>query len=323
MPARAECARWFYARVLGLRSPQARGWHRRHVAAGHDRRRVARGAPGRCNPSTRNRRAGAPISTTATSATSWWRCRTSPATQDAAAAPAASAPPVAVVVRDAPPAPARTGAAQLAGRTSRDDEVRSADPNLVYVNGIDFETGTYAFAPRSIDEIAKQVLGPSGRRRHSTSAWRQAAVVRTAVRDGHRQTGGGRVGHRLPRGHAARRPQGTGAADRASPQAGRRPSQGARLQEGRADARLVSASRHLARQRRSRNRSLLPAAGWSARSDPVRIPVSARVEYAVGRLAFDTADDYERYARSTVAYEAARSVPNATRDRLLGHPPSG
>ena len=46
------------------------------------------------------------------------------------------------------------------------------------------------------------------------------------------------------------------------------------------------------------------------------------VEYAMGRLAFDKAEDYERYARSTVAYEAARSVPNAKRDRLLGHPPS-
>ena len=35
------------------------------------------------------------------------------------------------------------------------------------------------------------------------------------------------------------------------------------------------------------------------------------VEYAVGRLAFDKAEDYEPYARSTMAYEAARSVPNA------------
>src|SRR5262249_49730315 len=31
------------------------------------------------------------------------------------------------------------------------------DPNLVYVNGIDLETGKYAVAPRSIEELAKDV----------------------------------------------------------------------------------------------------------------------------------------------------------------------
>ena len=35
------------------------------------------------------------------------------------------------------------------------------------------------------------------------------------------------------------------------------------------------------------------------------------IEYAVGRLAFATADEYERYARSIFAYERATSVPNA------------
>jgi hypothetical protein len=35
------------------------------------------------------------------------------------------------------------------------------------------------------------------------------------------------------------------------------------------------------------------------------------IDYAVGRLAFDTPAEYERYARSIVAYEGARSVPNA------------
>src|SRR5690348_3959619 len=34
----------------------------------------------------------------------------------------------------------------------------ATDPNLVYVNGIDIDTGKYAFAPRSIDELAKHVL---------------------------------------------------------------------------------------------------------------------------------------------------------------------
>ena len=39
---------------------------------------------------------------------------------------------------------------------------KSPDPDLVYVNGIDFDTGTYAFTPRSIDDLAKQVLAHPG-----------------------------------------------------------------------------------------------------------------------------------------------------------------
>ena len=47
------------------------------------------------------------------------------------------------------------------------------------------------------------------------------------------------------------------------------------------------------------------------------------VDYAIGRLSFDAPEDYERYARSTVAYESARSVPNGKEISLLGHAPSG
>ena len=42
----------------------------------------------------------------------------------------------------------------------------------------------------------------------------------------------------------------------------------------------------------------------------------------MGRLPFDNAEDYDHYARSIIAYETAGSVPNVTRDRLLGHAPS-
>jgi len=35
------------------------------------------------------------------------------------------------------------------------------------------------------------------------------------------------------------------------------------------------------------------------------------VDYAVGRLAFDKADEYDRYVRSIIAYESAGAVPNA------------
>src|SRR5262249_21729377 len=33
----------------------------------------------------------------------------------------------------------------------------AADPNLVYVNGIDIDTVNYAFAPRSVDDLARHV----------------------------------------------------------------------------------------------------------------------------------------------------------------------
>jgi hypothetical protein len=49
------------------------------------------------------------------------------------------------------------------------------------------------------------------------------------------------------------------------------------------------------------------------------------IDYAVGRLAFDDAADYERYARSTTAYESATSVPNNKKISYWGtrHPGDG
>ena len=39
-----------------------------------------------------------------------------------------------------------------------DPKTMPDDPRLVYVNGIDVETGNYAFPPQSVDDLAKQVL---------------------------------------------------------------------------------------------------------------------------------------------------------------------
>jgi hypothetical protein len=47
------------------------------------------------------------------------------------------------------------------------------------------------------------------------------------------------------------------------------------------------------------------------------------IEYAVGRLAFDEPGDYERYARSTIAYESAAAVPNAKKVSYWGTRHSG
>jgi hypothetical protein len=43
------------------------------------------------------------------------------------------------------------------------------------------------------------------------------------------------------------------------------------------------------------------------------------VEYAIGRLAFETAVEYENYARSIVAYDSAKGCSERERDRLLGN----
>jgi hypothetical protein len=48
--------------------------------------------------------------------------------------------------------------------------------------------------------------------------------------------------------------------------------------------------------------------------DPERIPYNVQslldIEYAVGRIAFDSADDYRRYAEAAVAYETATAPPH-------------
>ena len=271
-----ECARWFYARVMGLRSPKHRRRPYRHGAAGHDRRGVARGARDGAHPSSRNRRVGVRTSTMAMSTTSWWRWPTRRCADDAARKPQRTR----VAGRRRGPRYA-IGAFHLRSRdkwqprTKRRRPSPSADPNLVYVNGIDFETGNYAFAPRSIDEIAKQVLVRPGVDRFDELRGDKPRSFGLPFDMDPNKLDEGRMGHRLSRRHAAEDPQGAGAADRASPQAGRRCASRCSTTR-RASRRATGISVTECRPaHRSRNRSLLPAAGRPARSDPVRIPVSA------------------------------------------------
>lgn len=56
--------------------------------------------------------------------------------------------------------------------------------------------------------------------------------------------------------------------------------------------------------------------------DPERIPFAFEhllsIEYAVGRLSFEQAEDYRRYAESLIAYETGASVPNGRSMTFFG-----
>jgi hypothetical protein len=195
-------------------------------------------------------------------------------------------------------------------------DIADDDPNLVYVNGIDFNTGEYAVAPRSIGDIAAQVA-----RRHGADAF--ADTRRETPRftlpfnktESVKDVGWGVV-------FPANTPQPIRDAlkplmDLRSRQAGGlfkeldyRPGEQVRqwltrnqVSPGSLDPKKVPYYLLLA-------------------GPPDQIPYEFQyllgVEYAVGRLAFDQPADYEQYARSTVAYEIGKSVPNAKKISYWG-----
>ena len=194
---------------------------------------------------------------------------------------------------------------------SAGDAPAGTDPNLVFVNGIDPETGAYAVPPRAIEEFAKGI-----RRSPSVSSVRdlhgeqpRSFGLPFGIKfDLLEEAGWGIIFHEDT-------PQDVRTA--LSP--------------------LVTARRN---QAKNRFKELDYKKGeqtkeWYQRhgistgtmateivpyylllvGGPNLIPFEFQyllgIEYAVGRMAFDTALEYECYARSIAAYEAAKSVPNA------------
>jgi hypothetical protein len=193
----------------------------------------------------------------------------------------------------------------------------SDDPNLVYVNGIDFNTGQYAFAPRSIDDIARQVLHQPGTASFDTTRGDKprSFALPAGMTDKLEDAGWGVI-------FPAETPDAVKKA--LDP-----------LIKARGDVvgkRLKVLDYNKGEQVR----------GWLARhglspgnvlpnkvpyyllliGPPDQIPFEFQyllgIEYAVGRLAFDDPKDYSQYVSSIIAYESGKSVPNAKKISYWG-----
>src|SRR6516162_11342439 len=187
----------------------------------------------------------------------------------------------------------------------------AADPNLIYVNGIDIETGNYAFAPRSIDDLAKQVLAQPGAAPFGVphlETTRSFGVPFDIDPTKLEDAGWGIVFHEDA-------PQSLRDAVNTLVE----------LRAKQAGDRLKVLDYKKGEQIRDWYRRHHVSAGnpdpevlpyyLLLIAPPDLIPFDFQyllgVEYAVGRLDFDTAGEYERYARSIVDYEGTNSIPNA------------
>jgi hypothetical protein len=187
---------------------------------------------------------------------------------------------------------------------------RPANPDWIYVNGIDAETGQYAFAPRSIEDLAKQVLIRPGVRDFAaahTESPRSFGVPFGMDPAKLEEAGWGIIFHEDT-------PQNIH--DALDPLVKRRQAQAA--------DRFKVLDYKKGEQIRDWYRRHHVSAG---NVDPEIVPYYLLligppglipfdfqyllgVEYAVGRLSFDGAPEYEHYARSVVDYEKAGAVPN-------------
>ena len=302
----AECARWFYARLMGLRSPTA-----------------SDGVVGTAPPATigealkqarnkaRERNQGS---------SSWGAYQhyghvndklvsiANVAAIDATEAATTAAAPT-IQARDAPPVSPAAGEARMANNGQNPPS--TPDKNLVYVNGIDLNTRTYAFAPRSIDDLARQVSARPGvgsfQQLHEHKP-RSFALPFGVDFNQLSQSGWGIIFHEqtpqdiraaLQPLMALRRTQAQKRYKELDYKKGEQVRDWYRrwgISPGNVDPEVVPY--YLL---------LIGPPTWI----PYEFQYLLGVERAVGRLPFDKAEDYEPYVRSTIAYEGASSVPNA------------
>jgi hypothetical protein len=196
------------------------------------------------------------------------------------------------------------------------------DPNLVYVNGIDPETGTYAFPPRSVDDLARRV-------RDDPAVGPYSRLFGTALEISFKAPFGVELEDIKEAGWGIIFPEDTSQ----DVHSALTPLLEARRQQTRFFTELDYKKGERIRGWYQRHhispgnldRELVPyylLLVGSPNSIPFEFQYLLGVEYAVGRLAFEAAPDYERYTRSILDYEKASSVPNTKQIAYWGtrHP---
>jgi hypothetical protein len=197
--------------------------------------------------------------------------------------------------------------ATTAARTTAAD----ADMDLVYVNGINFDTGTYAVPPRTITDLARDVrrnlgLGPITDLRGDMPG---AFELRFDVDYNNLEnTGWGIVFHEdTPQNIRA------ALASLAAARKGQAKTQYKELDYKKGEQ-TGDWYRRNGIERGDVDPALVPYYLLLA-GPPSLIPFEFQyllgIDFAVGRLDFDTPAEYEHYARSILAYESGSSAPNA------------
>lgn len=290
-----ECARWFYARVLGLKSPDADG------------------VTGTSPPATIGNalREARHMTLKFKPASPSWGAYQHYGHVGEKLLPFANVEAPA----DKPETVRSAGTASVKSKSSGGKSMATAsvqaDSQRIFINGIDDDTGEYAVQPKTIDSLAKRVLarpGLSGFEDTHVDSPRSFALVFGVDSTKLEEAGWGVIFHeKTPDDvRAALKPL----IDRRKQQAG------ALFKEF--DYKGGEQTRAwLQRQRTSAGNvdpEIVPYYLLMV-GPPDLIPFEFQylmgVEYAVGRLSFATAAEYERYGRSVVAYETAQALPTA------------
>ena len=187
----------------------------------------------------------------------------------------------------------------------------AVNPDVVYFNGIDPETGDYAMPPTKIDDVAKAVRARPGLKAYENLHGDRAAAFGVPFGvslDNAAQVGWGVVFHEEtpPEIKEALTPL----------IEHRRALVGNLLKE--LDYKSGEQLRDWYRRHKVSTGNFEPELVpfyLLLVGPPTQIPFAFQyllgIEYAVGRLAFDSASEYAAYARSVVAYETASAVKNS------------